>query len=74
MTDCLCTLLCVTDYKSMLLCPLAGNLRFNFHRHGLQIFFAGKAHRVFDFFGDRLGFAFINLNDNLIMNDVYDFC
>src|SRR6266571_2401222 len=30
----------------MLFRPFTGNLRFNLHRHGLQIFFAGNTHRT----------------------------
>src|ERR1051326_5876452 len=53
--------------------PFAGNLRFDLHRHIVQVFFAGGAHRAFDFRGHCFSLVLIDFDNDFVVDDVHDF-
>src|ERR1051326_4177003 len=53
--------------------PFAGNLRFDLYRHIVQVFFAGGAHRAFDFRGHCFSLVLIDFDNDFVVDDVHDF-
>ena len=56
--------------RTLLLRPFSSYLIFNFDWHCLQVLFTRGAHRTFDFRRHVLGFAFIDLDHDFVVNDI----